>query len=73
MSIIGSNLADVADGVVVKAPDADSLPTTLANTQVYFDGVRAPLSSVSSTEIIAQVPFEFLDTTSINAWIRTVR
>jgi uncharacterized protein (TIGR03437 family) len=69
VSIVGTNLADTTATADSKA---ESLPTTLANTQVYFDGVRAPLMFVSPTEITAQVPFEFLDTTSINAWVRTV-
>jgi uncharacterized protein (TIGR03437 family) len=74
VQIVGSNLADLADGVTVNADTtASSFPTTLANTQVYFDGVQAPLQSVSSTQIVAQVPFEFLDTTSISAWVRSVR
>jgi len=73
VAIEGTNLADVPDAGVSADPNAETLPTTLANTQVYFDGVRAPLMFVSPTRITAQVPFEFLDTTSINAWVRTVR
>jgi len=53
--------------------NADTLPTNLAKTEVYFDGVRAPLMFVSPTKINAQVPFEFLDRTSISAYVRTVR
>jgi uncharacterized protein (TIGR03437 family) len=70
VSIEGSGLSDTT---ATADPNADTLPTTLANTQVYFDGVRAPLMFVSPDRITAQVPFEFLDTTSINAWVRTVR
>jgi uncharacterized protein (TIGR03437 family) len=73
VSIEGSGLADVPDAGISADPNADNLPTTLGNTQVYFDGVRAPLMFVSPSRITAQVPFEFLDTTSINAWVRTVR
>ena len=69
VTIVGTNLADTT---ATADPNAESLPTTLANTQVYFDGVRAPLMYVSPTQITAQIPFEFLDTTSINAWVRTV-
>jgi hypothetical protein len=68
VSVLGDNLSDRTE----TAPaDADTLPTTLANTQVYFDGVRAPLTMVSPGMITAQVPFEFLDRTSISAYVRT--
>jgi sugar lactone lactonase YvrE len=63
---------DLTQGTATVDPNAESWPTTLANTEVYFDGVRAPLMSVSPRQIIAQVPFEFLDTTSINGWVRSV-
>jgi hypothetical protein len=70
VSILGGNLSERTESA---PPDAETLPTELASTQVYFDGVRAPLLYVSPDQINAQVPFEFLDTTSINAWVRTVR
>ena len=50
----------------------NQLPTELANAQVYFDGIQAPLFSVSPTEIRAQIPWEVNDTTSINAYVRSV-
>jgi sugar lactone lactonase YvrE len=68
VSIVGDNLADSLES----AP-AGTTKDTLADTQVYFDGVRAPLLYVSPTQINAQIPWEFLDTTSINAYVRTVR
>ncbi len=70
VSIIGDRLSDYTASA---APGAAVLPTELANTQVYFEGVRAPLLFVSPEQINAQVPFEFLGTTSTNAWVRTVR
>jgi uncharacterized protein (TIGR03437 family) len=70
VSVLGDNLSD---GTASAPPDAETLPTTLANTQVYFDGVRAPLTMVSPGQITAQVPFEFLDRTSISAYVRTER
>ena len=48
------------------------LPTTLGDTQVYFNGIRAPLLFVSPTQINAQIPWEFVDTTSVNAYVRSV-
>ena len=66
--IVGDRLSE---GTAAADPNADVLPTELAGTQVYFDGVRAPLMFVSPEAITAQVPVEFLDTTSINAFVRT--
>jgi len=68
VSLVGDDLADFTES----APEqADPLPTELGGVQVYFDGIRAPLLFVSPTQINAQVPFEVLDTTSINAYVRT--
>jgi hypothetical protein len=69
VAVLGSNLSDVT----LSAPsNAQILPTTLGNTQVYMDGVQTPLLSVSPTQITAQVPFEFLDRTSSSVYVRTV-
>ncbi len=70
VSVFGENLNT---GRVSAPEDATTLPTELGGTQVYFDGIRAPLYFVSPTEIRAQVPVEFGDTQSINAFVRTVR
>jgi uncharacterized protein (TIGR03437 family) len=48
-----------------------SLPTKLAGTQVYFNGIQAPLYFVSPFQINAQIPWEVNDTSSINAYVRT--
>ena len=70
VSILGVNLSEDT----ASAPaDAQKLPTELANTQVYFDGIRAPLILVSPGEIRAQIPFEVDDRTSMNAYVRTKR
>jgi uncharacterized protein (TIGR03437 family) len=47
------------------------LPTKLGGTQVYFNGIPAPLVMVSPTAINAQIPWELGDTTSINAYVRS--
>jgi hypothetical protein len=81
----GGNAAQIAPGTIVTIlgealtqgieaarPDANPLPLELAGTQVYLNGVRASLFFVSPTQINAQIPFEFLDTTSISAYVRSV-
>ncbi|MFB3829611.1 MAG: hypothetical protein ACE15B_22760 [Bryobacteraceae bacterium] len=70
VAILGDNLSEFSESAPA---DATKLPDELANTQVYFDGVRAPLLMVSPTQINAQIPYEFLDTTSISAFVRTKR
>jgi uncharacterized protein (TIGR03437 family) len=70
VSILGTNLSESAEAAPA---DADPLPTRLAGTEVYFDGIQAPLLYVSPTQINAQIPWEVLDSTSISAWVRTQR
>jgi hypothetical protein len=70
VSIIGEKLSETSASADLSR---DELPLDLAGVQVYFNGVRAPLYFVSPAQINAQVPFEFLDVTSINAFVRTVR
>ena len=48
------------------------LPLVLANTEVYFNGIQAPLFYVSPTQINAQIPWELGDQTSVNAFVRAV-
>ncbi len=70
VSILGSFLSEDT----ASAPaDAENLPIDLAGVQVYFDGIRSPLVMVSPTQVNAQVPYEVLDATSINCWVRITR
>ena len=60
------------------------LPTSLSGTEVYFNGIRAPLFYVSPTQINAQIPWEvansvepctitsILRCSSISAYVRSV-
>lgn len=50
----------------------NQLPTQLGSTTVYFNGIQAPLFFVTPSLINAQVPWEVSDTTSINAFVRSV-
>jgi hypothetical protein len=78
----GGNAASVAPGTLVsingtnlssQTASADltqaQLPTTLGGVYVYFDGIPAPLTFVSPTRIVAQIPWELTSTTSINAYV----
>ncbi len=80
----GGNAASVAPGTIVSLNGANlaaqtvsadltqaTLPTKLGGVEVYFNGIQAPLTYVSPTQINAQIPWEFTDTTSINAYVRS--
>jgi len=53
-------------------PSQPQLPTQMGGVEVYFNGIQAPLLYVSPTQINAQVPWETVNTTSINAYVRSV-
>jgi len=63
----GSNLADTT----ASASPNTALPFELAGVQLYIDGMRAPLFSVSPTEIKAQLPFAVTGADSVSSWVRT--
>ena len=63
----------IAFQTAVAPANANPLPDTLGGTQVYFNGIRAPLMSVSPQSVVAQIPWEIGDTTSINAYVRSTR
>ncbi|MBY0505505.1 MAG: hypothetical protein K2X03_16450 [Bryobacteraceae bacterium] len=71
VSLFGENLADTTASVDLTT--GRELPKELAGVQVYFDGIRAPLTFVSPGEVRAQMPWEVSDATSVTAWIRTRR
>ena len=70
VSIVGTNLSA---GSASADMTQNQLPGRLAGTEVYFNGIRAPLFSVSPTQITTQVPWEVSDTTSVNAFVRSVQ
>src|SRR5215831_1581818 len=70
VSILGSDLA----GTTASADlTQDPLPSELGGTQAYFNGIAAPMVFVSPDKVTAQIPWELQDTTSINAYVRSVR
>jgi uncharacterized protein (TIGR03437 family) len=70
VSILGSDLTDTTASADLTR---DPLPNELAGTQVYLNGIAAPMVFVSPDRVTAQIPWELQDTTSINAYVRSVR
>lgn len=68
--IQGENLSD---GTATAPDGAKILPRELAGVQVYIDGIRVPLLTVSPTEIQAQVPWSVFDANSSSLYVRTKR
>ncbi len=73
VSIFGTNLADTTASA---NPGVSPLPRDLGGVQVYFDGIRSPVTFVSPTQINAQLPFEVLDSdgvvsNGISGYVRT--
>jgi uncharacterized protein (TIGR03437 family) len=69
VSIMGTNLSA---GSASADTTQNQLPYALAGTEVYVNGIRAPLFSVTPTQITAQIPWEVNDTTSVNVFVRSV-
>ena len=69
VSINGTNLASTTARADLSQPQ---LPTQLGGVEVYFNGIRSPLTFVSPTQINAQLPWEFTNTTSVNVYVRSV-
>ncbi len=67
VAIFGEKLAVAAVNADLSQPE---LPRELGGVQVYFNGVRAPLYSVTPNQVNAQVPFE-VEGTSMNVYVRT--
>jgi uncharacterized protein (TIGR03437 family) len=85
VSIIASPGSVLMSGAPASADlTQNQLPTLLSGTEVYFNGIRAPLFYVSPTQINAQIPWEvasFVEPctipsitrcSSINAYVRSV-
>src|SRR5262249_47777583 len=70
VSILGSDLSGTTAWADLTQ---DPLPSELGGTQAYFNGIPAPLVFVSPDKVTAQIPWELQETTSINAYVRSVR
>ncbi len=58
ITIFGSALGPTSPVGLQLTPDGQSVTTSLGGTQVLFDGVPAPLTYASATQVNAIVPFE---------------
>jgi len=70
--ILAADGTTIASQTASADPNATQLPLQLGGVQVYFNGIQAPLYSVSPTQVTAQIPWEVNDSTSINAYVRSV-
>lgn len=70
VAVLGDGFTDRTASIPM---DSQVWPRGLAGVEVFFDGISAPIQSVSPTQIIAQIPIELRDTTGTNAWIRAVK
>lgn len=68
---VGWSSCNLSGTTAVADMSQSALPTKLGGTEVYFNGIQAPLYYVSPFQINAQIPWEVNDTTSINAYVRT--
>ena len=71
VSIFGTNLADTTAAGIARAR-AGGYPTSFNGVEVYFDGIRSPITFVSPTQVNAQLPFEVGDANGVSAVVRTV-
>lgn len=65
--VLGQGFTDRTASIPMSTPE---WPRGLAGVQVFFDGISAPIQSVSPTQIVAQFPIELRDSTGANAWVR---
>jgi uncharacterized protein (TIGR03437 family) len=63
ITIFGSALGPTAPVGLQLTPDGQSVTTSLGGTRILFDGVAAPLTYVSATQVNAIVPFELAGNT----------
>ena len=74
VSIIAKDGSSLTDSAPISADLSQTqLPTTLGGTELYLNGIRAPLFYVSPTQINAQIPWEVSDTNSLSAFVRSAR
>ncbi len=71
IEINGTNLSDLPPDHPATASLTGTIPTSLGGTQVFTDGVAAPVYSASSTQVVSQIPFTFNARNSTSVYVRT--
>lgn len=70
VTVFGSNLGPPE--ITVSQPSQGGfLPTTLAGTRLFIDGLAAPILYVSAMQIAAVVPYEIAGKSSVQVWIES--
>ncbi len=67
ITLMGSNLAPAPVTADLSQP---LLPFSLGGVEVYIDGIRCGLISVSPTEVVSQIPYEVVNSGSVSAYLR---
>ena len=67
--ILGDGMTDRTASIPMDSP---TWPRGLAGVQVFMDGISVPIQSVSPGQIVAQVPIEVRDSTSVSTYVRAV-
>lgn len=70
VQIYGDEFTNTATGIADFSKPY--LPTTLANSQVFIDGIQAPIIYASQKQLNVQMPYEVADRTSVSLYVRTV-
>jgi len=63
VEINGSNLSDTTASTSLSG----QLPTSLGGVEVFMDGLASPILSVSPTQIVTEIPFNFVNGSFVNA------
>jgi uncharacterized protein (TIGR03437 family) len=69
-AILFVNGTNLADSPAAADTSASQLPFTLAGVELYVDGMRAPLFSVSPTQIKAVLPWSVYGSATASSWLR---
>lgn len=67
----GTTLAD--ETAAISDPATSNPPSKLGNVQVFMDGNAQPLVKVSPSQVVALVPWTFIDRNSSSIYVRTGR
>jgi uncharacterized protein (TIGR03437 family) len=70
VSILGENMTDFTASIPM---DSREWPRGIQDTEVFFDGISAPIQSISPGQIIAHVPIELRDSNSSSVYVRAIR